>query len=287
VADEASGSGLVKSLAAVFALFAGLATLIYVGGGTVVALRMTWWRIPNALSVVGQLPKGSLISAGLAQLAFPSLVIAGLYLGGRLVRSNAQRRTLPIGATKQEWSRDNSPFGLGKWWGSRIVFLIVLVLVGGYLIMLPGVVMVLRSAENAEADFWFFSVGPLLAALVLLLSLHTRALLQGQRYKTRRQWNDLRAVGVMAGLYALTLLPGYVLFGSSLPLQRAQICAAGGAYEKEGFLVGESSDRFFLAERVDEPGAARRILTMPLARVEEVFVGGDAWASDCDVVPKT
>lgn len=279
---KADDSGLLKTIAGIFGLFAGLASLIYIGGGAVLALRMSWNDVPNSLSVVAQLPKEFLIAAGLAQLALPALILAAIYIGGRFVRGFGKRRILPIGPTKQEW---NQWFGMPPW---LVEFAVVstLISLAAYMVTLPGLFLVLASGD-VEGDPWFFTIPPVAAILVMLVAVHVRAVLQGQRYKTQQSWNTLNAVFAMAAIYAFSVLPGCILFGSALPLQDVRVCAAGGAYDKLGLLVGESGDRVYIAgRRVD---GRRLILTMPMDRVEQIYVGPGSWGhgGTCDKASST
>jgi uncharacterized protein (DUF433 family) len=83
----ASGSDSISTperVAQLFALFAGLATIIYITGGVVLVTRLRLADLPWE-PVAAQLPREFLISVGISQVLVPSLIVATLYAGYRLL----------------------------------------------------------------------------------------------------------------------------------------------------------------------------------------------------------
>jgi len=91
-------SRLVKSLTGLFGLFAGLATLVYIGGGGIVALRLFLERLPSPLPIAGRLPRELLVSVGLANLLVPTS-LSSLPTWGDASQFSPPCRTVPRGIT--------------------------------------------------------------------------------------------------------------------------------------------------------------------------------------------
>jgi hypothetical protein len=87
---DKSGPSSLDGLQAVVGLLAGVAALIYVTGGLVLALRLSFAGLPS-IAVVGQLPRGFLFSLGATQVVAPAIVI-GAVVGLLDLGQNAPRR---------------------------------------------------------------------------------------------------------------------------------------------------------------------------------------------------
>jgi hypothetical protein len=257
------------TLTAVFGLFAGIATLVYVGGGAIYALRLTWYHVGDSVALVSSLPKESLIASGLAQVIFPMMLIAGAYLGYRFIAGAAVTpHPLPEFGTATSRQR---------------VALVLLSLNIALLMIIPGMLLIL---ETSNVEWPMYLALPLLpTTFIVLAAMHVR---NGLLRRYQGNLNTLKAAAALATLYAAIGLPGYLLFGSGFSLQSVHVCGAKGAYEKSGLMVGQTSDRVYVAEVVSplrsKQGLTRRILTIPLANIEELFEGTDAQSADCDKV---
>jgi len=87
----------------------------------------------------------------------------------------------------------------------------------------------------------------------------------------RRHWNmNGRAVtvGIALGVLCYLAIGGSQVAKAPFP---AKVCLAGGG-EASGVFIGETDSRTYLGDRSSEH--PRRIISIPLARVERVQVGG-------------
>lgn len=77
-------SGLLATLTALFGLLAGFATLVYIGGGSIMALRLEFARLPNPTAVASRLAREVLISVGLTLIVGPALLVFIVYASWRI-----------------------------------------------------------------------------------------------------------------------------------------------------------------------------------------------------------
>jgi hypothetical protein len=114
--SEGPATDVVKTLGQLFALAAGFIALVYAVGGDVLVLRLYLSDLPSR-TVVGQLPRDLLISAGLWQIVLPALGVAAIYVIARLL----PRHLPPPTRLVDEWGTNPSRRGwrvrLGGWRG--------------------------------------------------------------------------------------------------------------------------------------------------------------------------
>ena len=125
---------------------------------------------------------------------------------------------------------------------------------------------------------WFQAwalLGFVLATIVVLVALELRARTV-QRYD--RDWNSWRATAAMAGVIALASVPAWLLSAGTFHFLDAKVCLDGGA-EERGVFVGETSNRVYVGEKAN--GGPHRIVSIPLAQVGEVFIGGESAKRSC------
>lgn len=80
-----NGVGPLSQITKALGLLAGVATLVYLSGGFVLALRLGFEDLPWE-AVISQLPREFLISIGITTLVVPVLIAASVYTGWRLQR---------------------------------------------------------------------------------------------------------------------------------------------------------------------------------------------------------
>ena len=95
-----------------------------------------------------------------------------------------------------------------------------------------------------------------------------------------RDWNSWRATAAMAGVIALASVPAWLLSAGTFHFLDAKVCLDGGA-EERGVFVGETSNRVYIGETAN--GGPHRIVSIPLARVGETFIGGESAERSCAV----
>jgi hypothetical protein len=109
----ATGGGrLLTTLTSLFGLLAGLATLIYVGGASIMALRLWFADLPNPTAVASRLSREVLISLGLTWIVAPAVVVFLGYVAWRFAMS---LKSFDEGRTLDERWLDT-----GETWGLRV-----------------------------------------------------------------------------------------------------------------------------------------------------------------------
>jgi len=267
--NDDSGS-LVGGIARLFGLLAGIAALVYVAGGCVLALRLFLARLPG-LVVVGHLPREFLISIGMAQVVLPALVLLFPYAAFRFIRGSDAE--VPV-----HTDRSISEF-------ASIAWVVALVLV------VPG--LVAAFVHGLPRGSWLIVGLPLalfLTATAIVIAQMVRVALATREHVERRAfnypdgnlaghtgrlkwaWSGWRSITVMTLAYASVLVVPLVFFAASIPLSDSKVCLTNGAWIK-GSLIGETDDRVYIGQKGDGP---RRIAIVPLGQVAEIFVGGRA-----------
>jgi hypothetical protein len=266
--DVPERKGLLQVATEIAGLFAGVATLVYVTGAIVLALRLAFKGLAWG-NVVSQLPREFVLAIGAGQVLFPALMVGAVYGLYRLLRSDRPE------APKTYRLRD----GLTAWG----------VVLGRYLLAAALLLVPLVAIVAARKDVGFGDLRFVLVLAILLVVLVTAAAVQEGRsivirhFDAGEPWNSLRAAGAMAGVYAGAALPAMLLGAAAIPLTDAKVCVVDG-FSEQGYLVGESSDRVYLGEKPRGPndGDQRRIAVIPLAKVEEVFFGTEAELASCE-----
>jgi hypothetical protein len=246
-------------------LLAGLATLVYLTGGAVMALRLAFKNL-GWDNVVSQLPREFLISIGLGQVLLPALLVGALYGLFRLLR--ADRARPPV---LHRFFREG---------GARLGTL------GGYartlavLSIPPAAILGLRVLGD--------DLGPrvplVVAAAAVLLAIVAVAVHEARAVVLARQgsgqeWNSLPSFMPVAALYTAAMIPSMMVAAAGVPLTEAKVCSANN-FTESGYFVGQTSDRVYLGEK----GERRRIGVIPMAKVEELFIGDEAVGALCEIV---
>lgn len=244
-------------------LLAGFVALVYVTGGVVMALRLAFKDLPWD-NVVSQLPREFLISIGLGQVLIPALLVGALYGFFRLLRAD-RAKPPELHRLRDAGARRGA--------------------VGGYartlaVLSIPPAVIFIRGALRGDLGP---EVLPVIATVGLLAAVagvahETRAIVLA-RERSIHRWNSLRTVVAVAALYAAATIPSMMIAAAGLPLTEAKVCTTNNSTES-GYYVGQTSDRVYLGEK----GKARRIAVIPMAQVEELFIGSDADGALCEIV---
>lgn len=256
MAESSTEGPVVRTLTALFGLFAGLASLIYIGGGLVVFLRLHYQGFPAPLDVASRLAREVLMSVGLSQIVAPMLLLAVLYVGYRFLRGAAPIHQIPV-----LYGQSGTP------WRDRLVLFIVSLGAGG-LLTLPGVAAWLITRPR-DLPFLFILFSVASSGFVVLVVIHVREVLI-RRHPEPASFNALRTVVIFSALWALALFPGCVIFGSAVRMQPVRVCGEGNAYNLPGYLIGETNERVYVGEQREND---RRILAIPWDGTAAVFIG--------------
>ena len=255
--EDGGTQSTLKVAGQIFGLFAGFATIIYVAGGFVLALRMFVYHLP-ALAVVGQLPKEFLISMGISQVLLPSALIAALYVLYRLGKGSEAAPP-----TVTPWSQKTATQKLSLFANELAIAASTLALAVSVAIVRIG----------WDRRLLILLVALLVTLVVVWAGLEVRARIV---VEYGGDWNGAKPIARMAAVVALCAIPPSVATSGLVPLSDAQICAAGGIHYK-GLFIGETSSRVYVGENV----RPARIVSVPIAEVEELFLGEDAVSIAC------
>ena len=271
----------LKRIAQVAGLFAAAATVIYISGGAVLAMRLAFEDLPPD-AVVSQLPKEFLIAYGLLTVLLPALLGAALYGGWRLYDAAAPKPTGTLG-----WIKRIPGFVLDVLrWVAKQPWLLAAVLVA------PGGLLEYWKDGWNESDGEFrtsFLIWLGAAYVVTLTWCYAMLGVRGMLYRRyRSQWQAAGPITLMCTIYAATLVPGAVVAGATLQLPDTRVCTIGPT-QRDGALVGETEHHIYLGEQREGQNReqSRRIVAVPTAHVTEVFVGRDADTLGCDSALQT
>ena len=263
-APVASRPDLAKTLAQVVGFLAGFVGLLYAVGGGVLAARLSLEHLPS-LTIVGQLPREFLVAQGLTQIVLPALGAAAAYAIFHVLRRDSQARPRRLVRQWHERSR--------RGWIELVSASAVL----GGVAILAGVAPALDRKGTTRELWWLIGIGWALSTVVMLVVLNLRARVAATYAATSSR---RREVASMAALVALASLPAWMVFSGTFRLLDAKACTSSGAVF-EGVLIGETANRIYIGDIPRRKGGSRRVVSIPLAQLQQVFIGGDAAGKSC------
>lgn len=264
--------GLLQVATEIAGLFAGLAAVIYATGAVVMTLRLAFKGLPWN-NVVSQLPREFMLAIGAGQVLLPALLVGVVYGLWRLVRSHHPKppRTASL---------------RGDGWKARRIVLRRYAIAAA-LIMAPMVLIITFRDDISFGDLsvWLVLAFVVVVGIAAVVVQEARAMVV-KRFNDPDQWNAVLPVAAMAGVYVAAALPAALLGAAAIPLTEAKLCATD-KYRETGYLVGESSDRVYFGEKPKgkHDGGQRRILVVPMAKVEELFFGDEVEKALCEFPP--
>ena len=302
--------GWISDVRDLVGALAGLVAAVYVLGGIVIALRLFAARLP-ALTVVGGLPRESLVAVGLAQVLGVALVAAALVAGLLFSvdrrrpprrhfrfnhKTNKARETwraehaLRVAQAAQETQATEGHKAVERAEqrqkaveqevepGSWVLHILESAVLTIFLLG-PAV----GSALITDTTPWrwelLLGAGCVIAVPWVLLYMHLRARIR-ERFAT--DWQSVRRVLLSAALVGGLLLPNLVAFWSVQPLQAALACVEPPVGDHPGVLVGETEKRLYVGEPPEASGDERRTLvSFPADTVRELYVGNDDAKQSC------
>jgi hypothetical protein len=245
---------VLRAVREIGAVLAGLAALVFVLGGVVLAARMALVHLPE-YDTVGQLPRELLLSIGLGGVVLPALVVTIPYV---LARSMAGPRVDP--------PRFTSPKRSGR---RETIKITALGFAGTAALSGPAIAV---GLHRADLDSWLLVPVLVIAGAWTFIALHTReritrdirTLDQDQR---RKRYAEFDQVSKMAVLVAAWAIPGMVMLQAARPLAHAHVCTTAQPSVR-GWLIGASSRDLFVGQETKPHG----ILVIPRSRVLKTIV---------------
>ena len=261
-----SEKGLLQTITELAGLLAAVAAIIYGAGALALSLRLAFEHLPWS-NIVSGLPREFVISTGAGQVVLPAVAVGALYgLFRGLAGSEVRPPVIP------RLREGSSVRMLPRYLLTMVLLLLPLLFVEA-----------VRGTSMAEGlDLWLATgIGVLLAFLAIAVQ-EGRAAVAG-RFPSSRTWNSVRAAATLAGIYAAAAMPAMMLAAAATPLTSAKICMTGGG-EATGKLVGESGDRVYLGEEASNPEKEenRRIVVIPMAKIDQLFVGPHPTGARCE-----
>jgi hypothetical protein len=276
--SDGPATDVVKTLGQLFGLAAGFIALVYVAGGGVLVLRLYLSDLPSR-TVVGQLPRDLLISAGLSQIVLPMLGVAAIYVIARLLRGNSPPPTRLVDEWDTKPSRRGWKVRLGGW-GRLLAASAILALVAtGFA---AG-----QIRRNVTHDWYKLLASLPLTFLVTLfvvlvaLNLRARLALRARRAVAteevvRERWNERGVVVRMTLVVALASLPFCVVFAGTINLLDVRVCITSGSHVRhvDGILIGETTNRTYVGENGHQ--RPLHVFAIPQSQIIETIIGGKA-----------
>lgn len=199
-------------------LFAGIAALIYVTGGAVLALRLAFLGLPT-LGVVGQLPQQFLFSVGATQVVAPALVL-GIVVGLAQLMQDPDE---VLKRSHHAWEDAKSRDALRK---AFVFFYVAAPLV----LLAPGAaVAILRNDRIPGRSTLLIVLGVIVAAALAswVLAAHKAKAVQRRGYDRKREQTELTrsewgaifvagAVSFIPGVWAFAEQRSFRYFGLAL-----------------------------------------------------------------------
>lgn len=260
---EPEKQGNLEVAATIVGLLAGIVAVVYMLGGTVIALRLLFddSDVNSGVMVIGQLPREVVITTALLNVIGPAALIgliAGLFYGAF------------NGPRKRKSANDSLTDGR-YWWLLLAFFAVISVAFAG-----PT----LYEAAFESEDFW-----PLFAAS-LLASLLTYGLIAVCWYRLRRLartgWRrSVRAVAAGALWAVIALVPATML-ASARQFEEAKVCTTASQVPEEGRFIGEGGGRIFLEH---EFGESASIVSLPSDEMTKAEYGDVASIFACPPPP--
>jgi hypothetical protein len=258
--DKANGP--LATATAVVGLIAGLAAVIYVLGGLVIALRMLFdhFSFASVVTIVGQLPRELVVTTAMLDVLLPAfilgLVVALATVFVYLVKGLPSRMTERPRLSRLE----------------------------GVLLVGVAVVLVLPAIANVVVDR-----GLTTALLTSLLGLMVTAVAVlaawfGFRAVARGDWpltGKLLAAGGMGAAVALTPV---VMFAASLDFEQALVCTTASQIPEKGQLIGEGGGKVLLE---NEFGTEASVLSLSTDGVTKTEFGDLSSTFACPPPPGT
>jgi hypothetical protein len=262
-------SNLLKTLGQVVGFLGVIVTGVYLTGGIVLASRFFLVELPGQ-AVIGQLPREFLITVGLTNILLPAIAFGGIYTLIRLHRKPPSREPRLKG-----WDRASR---------KERQLLIITTLLWTVAFTLPAVILVeLRRVFDdsfLKYLYYFATFSAIGISTFVVLTLWTRLV---SPLNTKRRFHSARALALSFLLIICAIILPAVGIAAASPLLDVKICSTGGYYNA-GLFIGQTKDAIYMGERVPYHGR-RRILAVPLAKTEQLFLGPKSRDANCDQEP--
>jgi hypothetical protein len=256
--------GPLKTATAIVGLLAGVAAAVYVLGGLVISLRLLFdhFSVQGAVTVVGQLPRESVITMALLNVIGPA---AALGLLAAIVYGL-------LGRPRGREGDDDLRAGRKRHVAGLFLFFALVAILGA----LPA----LDEAFKAE------DVSPLLLpgiyAVVVTFGITAAGWFWLRRVGGNESWSRIGKALVAGGVWTVIALVPMLMLAGAKPFEQAQVCTTTDLQPTKGRLIGESSTRVFIEEEFGEEAA---VLMLPADQVTKSETGDLSSTFVCPLPP--
>lgn len=247
---EVKQRGTLETAGAVVGLLAGVAALVYVLGGAVIALRLLFdhYTLDTVRVALGQLPRELVITTAMLTVIGPAALVG---LGSALVHGARGRPRARNSAS------DDLTDGTNAWRFFAYIGVIAL------MFAMPTLWQTLGSD-------W---ISPLLIVPVFVFAIGYGVVAAGWylgRRVGRKPWSRLVKAIAAGGIWAVYALIPSAMAVSVVSFEEAQVCTSASALPERGLLIGEGGGRLLLGQQSsDEAG----VLSLPADQVTKTEYG--------------
>jgi hypothetical protein len=286
----------IADLGVVVTIAGGLASLVYVVGGLVLAARLTLYALPTE-AVVVQIPQWALLAVGLTEVVLPTLGIVFVFGLYRLIWR--------AGLFQDAWRllRVVPPLqrirGSGSWRWMRVhqaaprIRLVVETLVAALFTYVVFAVsrpnsftgregLSLLSLPALPLPFLNSYVAILGVFVVVVVAAAFAGAIANLYVRPQIAWIDFREARKMVAIVTVLTMALMTLFAMTIPLLDVKVCRKGGP-PVTGWLVATSSDRLYIGQQTASVSEPRYIESVPLSDATDVFISGRAESTPCAV----
>jgi hypothetical protein len=270
-------AGPLKSAGEAIGLIAGVVALVYLLGGIVLALRLAFDRfsVEAIVALIGQLPRETVITAGLVEAIAPAALL-GIVAG------------LGYGLFNRPGPREHPDDRLNKGplWQLKLVGLVFLAAA----LVAPAVVWVVIK-EGPTMDLWTSLFGGAITYAAVCAGWFV--LRQIGRHKpsnsthTRPWYRLTRAVAAGAVWAGMALVPA-VMLAAVIPFDTARVCIEGRPTPQSGVLIADTKERVLIGismrDRMGSDEQQRQaVVSVPARIVSRVEYGDLSRTSKCPI----
>jgi hypothetical protein len=274
------GSPVVRGITTLVGWLAGIATLAYVAGVLIYAIRLRVHGASVGLAPASALPRELLVATSLTSVGLPLLVLGGtyyLYRVGMGVGPDPRTMRSRIARAKSETGHIRSWLSLG------VEVLFALVISSSVLVIIWRLTRYRTEAVGLEPTF-YVAVG-LIAFTTLLLAIVAREIVLFE-FDTPDKFNRNSIRVLLMLIYVGALLPGLIAIAGVLPLPQVNVCGDDPKLDRSGLLIGFTSDRIYIAQRLGPGGESEGqelglVDAISLDAVVETYVGRNARNATC------
>jgi hypothetical protein len=216
----------------------------------------------------------------LTNVVLPAATIAAACVVLRLLRKPLKERPTYLSWDAGRWER---AFLLAASFAFAVILITPAVVALRRRINLSHINDVIYSRPRSSSVALYLTIAVAVIAFTVFMILYLWPKLMSPLH-TVDKFHSLKALSFTFVLIAVLLIPPSIAVAGVTPLLESKACSSGG-YANIGFFIGQTREALFFGEyrtRPEEGGGRRRILSMPLSQVEQLFLGRQAEDARCD-----